>query len=70
MLTYLTGKGYSDWDVVMNDKEEKNIPTEISYKNLRSTAKPPEKDKGFFLATLGVMSLITVIGLKQKKKKV
>jgi Na+-transporting NADH:ubiquinone oxidoreductase subunit NqrB len=70
MLTYLTGKGYSDWDVVMNDKEEKNIPTEISYENLRSTAKPPEKDKGFLLATLGVMGLIAVIGLKQKKKKV
>ncbi len=70
MLTYLTGKGYSDWDVVMNDKEEKNIPGEISYENLRSAAIPPQKDNGFFLATLGVMSLIAVIGLKQKRKKI
>jgi hypothetical protein len=69
MLTYLTGKGYSDWDVVMNDKEE-NIPAEISYESLRSTLKPPEKDKGFFLATLGAMGLIAIIGLKQKRKKI
>ena len=30
MLTYLTGKSYSDWDVVMND-EEKSIPAEAAY---------------------------------------
>ena len=33
-LSYLTGKDYSDWDVVMNDGEEKYIPAQASYENL------------------------------------
>src|SRR5262249_34365265 len=31
MLTYLTGKGYNDWDVVTRTEDEKSIPFENSY---------------------------------------
>ena len=31
MLTFLTGKGYDDWDVVMRAEDEKSIPTSDSY---------------------------------------
>lgn len=68
MLTYLTGKDYNDWDVVMNDNEE-NIPAEFSYGNLASTLRRPKKDKGVFFATLGVMGLVAAFGFNQKRKK-
>jgi hypothetical protein len=68
MLTYLTGKNYSDWDVVMNNEEEKYIPDQASYKSLALTAKVPKKNKGVLFATLGVMGLIAMIGFKQKRK--
>src|SRR5437773_143094 len=61
-LSYLTGKDYSDWDVVMTEGEEKYIPTEISYASL-ATIKVSKKDQGLFIA-LGVISLIFVIGFK------
>ena len=67
-LSYLTGKDYSDWDVVMNDGEEKYIPAQASYENLSLITKVPEKDKGVLFATLGVIGLIVVIGFKQKRK--
>jgi len=69
MLTYLTGKGYNDWDVVMNNDEEKNIPSEVSYANLALTITPPQKNKGVLLATFGVMGLIAIMGLSPKRKK-
>ena len=68
MLTYLTGKDYSDWDVVMNNEEERYIPAQASYENLSLTTKVPEKDKGVLFATLGVMGLMIMIGFKQKRK--
>jgi hypothetical protein len=70
MLTYLTGKNYSDWDVVMNNEEEKYIPTQISYGNLASTINVPAKDKGVLFAGLGVIGLMVVIGFKQKRKNI
>ncbi|HEV8284877.1 MAG TPA: DUF2330 domain-containing protein [Chitinophagaceae bacterium] len=69
MLTYLTGKDYSDWDVVINHEEEKYIPTEISYGNLALTTKDPKKGPGVLFAGLGVIGLIVMIGYKQKRKK-
>lgn len=68
MLTYLTGKDYNSWDIVLNSKEEKNIPAQIYYENLALTAKTPEKDKGVLFATLGVMGLIAAMGIRQKRK--
>ena len=41
MLSYLTGKGYSDWDVVMDEPEEKYVPKAFSY-----AAIAPTIDKG------------------------
>ena len=67
-LSYLTGKDYSDWDVVTNNEEEKYIPAQASYENLSLITKVPEKDKGVLFGTLGVIGLIVVIGFKQKRK--
>jgi hypothetical protein len=52
MLTYLTGKDYSDWDLVTNSSEEKYIPLQATYQNLALTTKLPEKNKGALYATL------------------
>jgi hypothetical protein len=35
MLSYLTGKGYDDWDVLVNTTEEKTIPSEATYAKVR-----------------------------------
>lgn len=68
MLTYLTGKGYSDWDVVINDTEENFIPAEASYANAATLAgKKPARERGIFIATLGVMGLISLVGFRNRK---
>jgi len=71
MLTYLTGKGYSDWDVVENNKEEeKFIPTEDSYKIVAAeTGKIQKKDTKVLFATLGAMGLISLAGFGQRRNK-
>ena len=69
MLTYLTGKGYSDWDVVSNDPEEKYIPAEASYANAATlAAKKPVREQGILFATLGVLGLISFVGFSNRKK--
>ena len=68
MLSYLTGKDYSDWDVVMNSKEEKNLPADLSYGSLALTT-VPKKGEGFFFASLGAIGLIAAMGLRQNTKK-
>ena len=67
MLSYLTGKGYNDWDVVMNTKEEKYIPAEISYRSIASTTKFDKKDNRPLFATLGVIGLIALFGFKKSR---
>ena len=70
MLTYLTGKNYSDWDVVSEEMEEKHIPTEASYNTVASiAAKTPVKANGILYATLGVLGLISFVGFRQRNKK-
>ncbi len=69
MLTYLTGKGYDDWDVVTNTKEEKNIPAEISYGSIASTIRFDKKDNRPLFATLGVIGLIALFGFKQRRTR-
>jgi hypothetical protein len=69
MLTYLTGKGYDDWDVVMNNKVEKNIPAEVSYQQIALMIDPGKKGSGALLATLGIMGLVTAIGFTHKRMK-
>src|SRR6186713_2060082 len=68
MLTYLTGKGYSDWDVVSEQPEEKYVPKEASYASIApSLQNKPKKDKGILVATLSVVGLISFAGLRRKK---
>src|SRR5436190_12471488 len=67
MLTYLTGKGYSDWDVVTTE-EDKYVPAEASYSSAISLMnKKPKRDKTVLFATLSVMGLVSIIGFRQKK---
>lgn len=69
MLTYLTGKGYGDWDVVMNEDEEKFIPEEASYGAVAPLAnEKPGRSNGLLFATLGVMGLVSVAGIRKKTK--
>lgn len=66
MLTYLTGKSYSDWDVVMND-EEKLIPVEESYASVSKDAKNKTgRDNTLLFAAIGVMGLISLAGLSRR----
>ena len=65
-LSYLTGKDYSDWDVVTSNEEEKYIPVEISYGNLLT--KVPKKGHGVLFAGLGVVGFVVVIGFKKRRK--
>ena len=68
MLTYLTGKGYGDWDVVSEQPEEKYVPKEASYASIApSIQNKPKKDKGILVATLSVIGLISLAGLRRKK---
>jgi hypothetical protein len=68
-LAYLTGKSYSDWDVVSNDAEEKLVPVEAAYQTVAaSTDKKNGRDKSLLFATISVAGLITLAGFRPKKK--
>jgi hypothetical protein len=68
MLNYLTGKGYSDWDVVMNTDEEKSIPASASYQTASLVAgKKSDRDNTILLAVLGLVGLGSVIGLGKRR---
>ena len=67
MLTWLTGKGYNDWDVVMNDSEENAIPSEATYASvLRDVKNTPERNNNLLFATIGVLGLASVLGFRRK----
>ncbi|MBS1597363.1 MAG: DUF2330 domain-containing protein [Bacteroidetes bacterium] len=69
-LVSLTGKGYSDWDVVTNNDEEKFIPAENSYNEAAiANNKIEKRQHGILFATLGVMGLISLVGFRQRRKK-
>ena len=69
MLTYLTGKDYSDWDVVSEQPGEKYVPKEASYASIAPFIQnKPERDKGILIATFGIAGLIFLAGLRQKTK--
>jgi hypothetical protein len=69
MLTYLTGKGYSDWDVVVNEPEEKFIPSDASYASIAPTVKyGPKRNNSILIATIGVIGLVTLAGFRNRKK--
>jgi hypothetical protein len=69
MLTYLTGKNYSDWDVVTEEPEERYIPVEAKYATIApSINDKPKRDKGVLYATIGVVGLISLAGFRRKGK--
>jgi Na+-translocating ferredoxin:NAD+ oxidoreductase RnfD subunit len=69
MLTYLTGKDYSDWDVVSGEPEEKYLPQEAAYASIAPAIdKTPEREKGILFATLGLAGLIFYISLRKRDK--
>jgi hypothetical protein len=70
MLAYLTGKGYNDWDVVINDEDEKVIPTEATYATVSKGIDNNSRGNNTLLfATLGFMGMISVIGLRKRNNK-
>ncbi|HEV3251894.1 MAG TPA: DUF2330 domain-containing protein [Puia sp.] len=70
-LAWLTGKGYSDWDMVSNTEEEKYIPAGYAYPKLSEAVKSGEKsDSRILFAALGVIGAVSLIGLSKHKKKI
>ena len=66
MLTYLTGKDYSDWDVVSEQPEDKYIPSEASYASIAPQVEnKPKKDNGILYATIGVTGLFFLVGFRR-----
>ena len=71
MLTYLTGKGYNDWDVVVRADEEKFIPTADSYAAAAlANTKAPADRRNMVIAGIGFMGLLSVIGLGMRGRKI
>ena len=69
MLTYLTGKDYSDWDVVSEQPEEKYIPKDASYASIAPTVEGrPKGEKGILYATCSIVGLIFLAGFRRKEK--
>jgi hypothetical protein len=68
-LSFLTGKGYRDWDMVINRKEESSIPPEESYADIAANLEKTGKgNKEILFATLGMMSLLSIAGLRRQNK--
>ena len=67
MLAYLTGKTYKDWDVVLNEDEEKFIPAEAGYASVAETiTDQPKRNNTLLFATIGVMGVVSLIGFRQR----
>ncbi len=63
MLTYLTGKGYDDWDLVLRAEEEKSIPASASYAAAALELKHNQSPGGGLLvAGIGLMGLLAAFG--------
>jgi len=70
-LISLTGKGYTDWDLVSSADEEKSIPVEDSYRDVAlEKNKTGKRESGILYATLGVMGLLSLAGIRQRRKKI
>jgi hypothetical protein len=69
MLAYLTGKGYSDWDVVVNDENEKFMPAEATYATVSKSIGKDSRQNSFVFATIGFMGMISLIGWRRRNNK-
>jgi hypothetical protein len=69
MLTFLTGKGYDDWDVVARTDNDRSIPASVSYAaaalELRSG---PSHGRRLLVAGLGLFGLSTCLGLGFRRR--
>jgi len=69
MLTYLTGKDLSDWDLVSEMPDEKYVPAEATYATIAPLVEnKPGKEKGILYATMGVVGLIFFAGTRRRKQ--
>ena len=70
MLTYLTGKGYADWDVALQPEEERSIPAADSYAAAAlAIEKVPAGKRGLEIAGIGITGLLSIIGLGMRTRK-
>jgi hypothetical protein len=69
MLGYLTGKGYDDWDVLVNSPEEKYVPKEASYAAVESKLdKRSETKHGILFGLIAVIGLASLLGLGSRRE--
>jgi hypothetical protein len=70
MLTFLTGKGYDDWDVVMRPEDEKSIPTSDSYAAAAFALRTdPPAGSSLLVAGIGLTGLLAAFGLGLLRKR-
>ncbi|MDP4258419.1 MAG: hypothetical protein Q8937_09310, partial [Bacteroidota bacterium] len=68
-LTFLTGKGYTDWDATMNEPKDGDVPEEYSYARIATDmSKERQGNKGILFAAVGMMSLLSVAGMRRKRR--
>jgi len=71
MLSYLTGKGYDDWDVVVQDPVEKFIPQEASYSTVHHKMnKTKETRTGLLFGVIAFVGLASLLGLGHVRRDV
>jgi hypothetical protein len=64
MLTFLTGKGYDDWDMVVRAEEEKFIPASDSYAAAALALRnEPGPGGRLLVAGIGLIGLLSGLGL-------
>jgi hypothetical protein len=72
MLVNLTGKGYDDWDVVSAVTKEATLST-ASYATVQQQIKTeaPKKQLGkdIFMASMALLSMVTMIGVTRRRKE-
>jgi hypothetical protein len=69
MLSYLTGKGYDDWDVLVKSPEEKYVPKEASYAIVeRQLDKNSETKHGILFSIVAIIGLASLLGLGNRRE--
>lgn len=70
MLSYLTGKGYSDWDVVDNGSEENHLLADASYAaSAEIGSNNRKKNAGVVYASAGLLGLLLFAGFRLRRKE-
>ena len=68
MLTSLTGKGYDDWDVVMDKEETVEAASYASVSSeIKTQATKKENGKELFMASMALLSIVTMVGISRKR---